>query len=758
MQRLANKVRNATTSRPSVSMMLSAACGNSTAERSILRVSIKRCNTNFTLEGHAESGGPCATRRGGLASILSASLTVMLSVLLPGLAKALPPANDQCSSATVISSPFTQTLDITDATTDPSDPPLCPLGTQVHSNSVWYSFTAPDHGEVTVDTNGTDFNEGFSTPAVNDTVLALFTGSCGALTLLRCDDESGAGYRSKFTFPVSRGQTYLIEAVRFEYSPSSPPLMLQFNLAFESPCTGAADGATCDDNDPCTASGSCNAGYCNDGMPIDPCVVAGDYQVFGNAVMDMGGKSLQLAEGASLIGEPGGSITIQNSSGFTIAKGASVKNLGKASATSSITVMSDGPCDIQGKINAGGEDGAGGSFEARPGPGGTITLECNGLTLGKKAAILAVAKGAKVNGEAQGAEGGMVSLSAGNGAFSSVKGSKIDVRGKLDSGGSVSVGSSTDCSVDGSVKTTATSTAFEEFTIGGEGGSVIVDCNGRVTIGEHAKLLVGGVKTAAGGTVGLTSGQSLTISPGAKIQNYGIEGTLTAESPDQCLVGGKLVANAANGKAGTFDFTCGSFTLGADAKLEGIAAGDEAGVFQVLATEDCEVAGAVSLKATALSIEGVKVSGIGGTASLNCGTGARVTAGGAIDASGTGGTPDDFSVGGMIGIEASGAVAIDGKLGVNAAGPGGVIDLQGCDVTIGVSGKLNADGESGGSNTLTAHHQLIVNGRVSAVNTDDSGDLGVNSLIYRDSVSIADSAVVLPASSPAQNGSLSPCP
>lgn len=67
--------------------------------------------------------------------------------------------------------------------------------------SVWWSWTAPAHGEVTFSTENSNF----------DTSLAVYTGTQLAnLSLIAFDDDSGPGSTSKVTFEVTPGTTYVI--------------------------------------------------------------------------------------------------------------------------------------------------------------------------------------------------------------------------------------------------------------------------------------------------------------------------------------------------------------------------------------------------------------------------------------------------------------------------------------------------------------------------------------------------------------------
>src|SRR5262249_60343341 len=85
-------------------------------------------------------------------------------------------------------------------TTAVDDPVICSGGKG--NNSVWYSITPTSGGEMGVDTSGSDY----------DTVVSIYTGSCGALTQAACNDDFGntLGNRSLLTFHSFAGQTYLI--------------------------------------------------------------------------------------------------------------------------------------------------------------------------------------------------------------------------------------------------------------------------------------------------------------------------------------------------------------------------------------------------------------------------------------------------------------------------------------------------------------------------------------------------------------------
>lgn len=114
------------------------------------------------------------------------------------------PPNDGCATPRLITSlPYQDTLDTTKATSSSDDPISC-TGTG-DSNTVWYAITSSANTVYAVDTRSSAFN----------TVVSVFTGACGSLTAIACNDDfsvaSNETDRSLLTFSASAGVTYLIE-------------------------------------------------------------------------------------------------------------------------------------------------------------------------------------------------------------------------------------------------------------------------------------------------------------------------------------------------------------------------------------------------------------------------------------------------------------------------------------------------------------------------------------------------------------------
>ncbi|WP_415326429.1 T9SS type A sorting domain-containing protein [Chryseobacterium sp. MMS23-Vi53] len=96
-----------------------------------------------------------------------------------------PPANDVCSGAValtvggVFSSNAITTTNV-GATTDGTTSCQTSRG-----DNVWYKVVVPASGNVTFET------QGVSGTGLTDTVLSVHTGTCGSLTSIACDDDSG---------------------------------------------------------------------------------------------------------------------------------------------------------------------------------------------------------------------------------------------------------------------------------------------------------------------------------------------------------------------------------------------------------------------------------------------------------------------------------------------------------------------------------------------------------------------------------------
>ncbi|CAM4382887.1 T9SS type A sorting domain-containing protein [Flavobacterium terrigena] len=114
---------------------------------------------------------------------------------------ATPPVNDNCSNATVLTPGATfatNPLVATNvgATGSTETAPGC---ASYSGGDVWYSVLVPASGSITLET---DTNTGTT---ITDTGLAVYSGACGALVLVECDDDDGTN--GNFSLVALTGRT-----------------------------------------------------------------------------------------------------------------------------------------------------------------------------------------------------------------------------------------------------------------------------------------------------------------------------------------------------------------------------------------------------------------------------------------------------------------------------------------------------------------------------------------------------------------------
>ena len=127
-----------------------------------------------------------------------------------------PPANDECASAVMLTAGGTYAAYPTNgtnasATTSSQAAPTTCNG--FVGGDVWYSVVVPANGNITIET-------GLATTGGSplDTVFTVYTGTCGALTQINCDDDGAAteAYSLKAMTGLTPGSTIYIRV--YEYS------------------------------------------------------------------------------------------------------------------------------------------------------------------------------------------------------------------------------------------------------------------------------------------------------------------------------------------------------------------------------------------------------------------------------------------------------------------------------------------------------------------------------------------------------------
>ncbi len=109
-----------------------------------------------------------------------------------------PPANDLCADAITLTVEANEACvpvsgDNTNATDSTDGAPTC---ASYAGGDTWFSITVPASGDVTVEV---DDNGGFT-----DGGMSIYSGTCGALTQIECDDDDGPGL---FPLIALTGQT-----------------------------------------------------------------------------------------------------------------------------------------------------------------------------------------------------------------------------------------------------------------------------------------------------------------------------------------------------------------------------------------------------------------------------------------------------------------------------------------------------------------------------------------------------------------------
>jgi hypothetical protein len=114
-----------------------------------------------------------------------------------------PPANDDCSAAIELTpggnfgtAPLIGTN--VSSTNSPGLPTLSCVATN-RFNDVWYSVIVPSSGTLTVETRSTPGS------SMTDSVLSIFSGTCGSLVEIGCDDDSSTD--GNFSLEVLTGLT-----------------------------------------------------------------------------------------------------------------------------------------------------------------------------------------------------------------------------------------------------------------------------------------------------------------------------------------------------------------------------------------------------------------------------------------------------------------------------------------------------------------------------------------------------------------------
>lgn len=141
--------------------------------------------------------------------------------------RATPPVNDNCSGATVLipAGSFAAGVragTVLGATTTAGITPTCQ---PVSVNDVWYSVVIPASGTLTIETQGA------ATDSMTDSVLAAYSGTCGTLTQVGCNDDNPTNSMSLLALiGQTPGATLYVGVWKFGTA-GSPDVNNQFQIA-----------------------------------------------------------------------------------------------------------------------------------------------------------------------------------------------------------------------------------------------------------------------------------------------------------------------------------------------------------------------------------------------------------------------------------------------------------------------------------------------------------------------------------------------
>jgi uncharacterized delta-60 repeat protein len=224
--------------------------GQTTTFDSVLSVYTGSCGSFTQIACNDDAGGGCGLQSrvtfNGMAGVayrirvagyLGSSGPFRLNIS----ASNTPPPNDNCAAAipVTIGSPAACGTTVCATPSAPGSIPV-PCGASASAPDVWYSFTPTCNGSVTIDTCGLCPGQ----TATFDSVLSVYTGSCGSFTQVACNDDagSGCGLQSRVTFNGLGGVTYRIRVAGF--AGSSGPFRLNIAQTTTVPANDLCANAT----------------------------------------------------------------------------------------------------------------------------------------------------------------------------------------------------------------------------------------------------------------------------------------------------------------------------------------------------------------------------------------------------------------------------------------------------------------------------------------------------------------------------------
>lgn len=187
------------------------------------------------------------------------------------------PSNDDCAGAFILQCNSTVNANLTGASTDPGDPVYsCRFGSPAQGvATVWYSFIAGN-------TSAHLITGPVSGGSASDTILAVYSGVCGSLTEIACNDDinyAGGNYYSEVNVGgLTPGVVYLVQVSAYgSGNIGTYSLRLDCPPPANDACAGAAT-ISCNTYTQAHLSSATTA----PGDPVFPCRVGGSSQGSGS--------------------------------------------------------------------------------------------------------------------------------------------------------------------------------------------------------------------------------------------------------------------------------------------------------------------------------------------------------------------------------------------------------------------------------------------------------------------------------------------
>ena len=129
------------------------------------------------------------------------------------------PANDECTGALPLTpggvfgdNPLSGS--VLGSVPDSSNVPSCGSGNDAYN--VWYSVQVPASGSITIETQADTTN------SITDTILAVYSGTCGSLSELGCNDDTTGLFSTVSLTGQTAGDTLYVSVWKYGSTPGSP--------------------------------------------------------------------------------------------------------------------------------------------------------------------------------------------------------------------------------------------------------------------------------------------------------------------------------------------------------------------------------------------------------------------------------------------------------------------------------------------------------------------------------------------------------